>query len=548
MLRVDLLLLDLVVILALARLLGTCARLIGQPPVIGEIVAGILLGPSLLGDLVGDDLFPADLQAPLKALADVGLVLFMFVVGLELDQRLVRGKGRIAAGVSLGSTLLPFGLGALLALAIADDHVGGEDRLAFVLFLGAAMSATAFPVLARILTDRDMHRTRLGGLALACAAVIDVLAWTALAVVVALAGSGEGQWRIAFAVPFALVMIFGVRPALRRLVPAYDRAGRLTPNLLAVVLIGLFLSAWATEWLHVHFIFGAFLFGAVMPRGGAAERLTHEILERLEQLAVLLLLPMFFVVAGFNVDLGALRVSSFGTLAAILFVAVFGKLAGAYLTARLMGVPKRESAGLAALVNTRGLTEIVILSVGLQKGVLDTELYSLMVVMALVTTAMTGPLLNRLYPKEKVAEDLAEAERLALGEHGAHRVVVVVSDLARAAELAARGAARAAGHERAELVLAHLRPYPDERLEVGLGLSSELADMAETMAALNAAAASVADGALPVQVISRFSADVPGELAAFVAAAEPDEVLGPPDALPSGSPVVNTIPLRSGDL
>ncbi len=537
MLRVDLLLLDLVVILVLARLLGAGARLIGQPPVIGEITAGILLGPSLLGDLIGEDLFPSGIQAPLKALADVGLVLFMFVVGLELDQRLVRGRGKVAAGVSLGSTLLPFGLGALLALAIADDHVGGDggDKLAFVLFLGAAMSATAFPVLARILTDRGMHRTRLGGLALACAAVIDVLAWTALAAVVALAGSGEGQWKIAFALPFALVMLLGVRPALRRLVPAYEKAGRLTPDLLAIVLIGLFLSAWATEWLHVHFIFGAFLFGAVMPRGGAAERLNHEILERLEQLAVLLLLPMFFVVSGFNVDLGALQVSSFGTLAAILFVAVFGKLAGTYAAARLLGVPNRESAGLAALLNTRGLTEIVILSVGLERGILDTELYSLMVVMALLTTAMTGPLLSRFYPRERIEAETAETGRIAPGEHRAHRIMVIVDDLSRAGELAAEGAARAAGRESAELVLAHLRPYPVERLEVGLGLSSELAEMADTLSVLKSAAASVSAGSLSVQVISRFSADIEGELAGLLASAAPDEVLGAP--LPPAPPL-----------
>ncbi|MEO3782954.1 cation:proton antiporter [Actinocorallia sp. B10E7] len=287
--------------------------------------------------------------------------------------------------------------------------------------------------------------------------------------------------------------------------------------------------------MHVHFIFGAFLFGAVMPRGGAAERLNHEILARLEQLAVLLL-PMFFVVSGFDVDLGALRVSSLGTLAAILFVAVFGKLAGAYVTARLLGVPNRESAGLAVLLNTRGLTEIVILSVGLEKGVLDTELYSLMVLMALLTTAMTGPLLSWTHPRSRVAAESAEVGRLDPGGRPAHRIMVVVSDLSRAAELAAEGAARAAGRQDAELVLAHLRPYPAERLEVGLGLSSELAEMAETMSVLKSAAASVADGPLSVQVISRFSADVEGELAGLVAAAAPDEVIGAPGSPPSPAP------------
>ncbi|SEG86884.1 Kef-type K+ transport system, membrane component KefB [Thermomonospora echinospora] len=523
--RVDILLLDIVVVLVLARLLGAGARLVGQPPVIGEILAGILLGPTLLGDLVGEDLFPADLRPVLKGLADVGLVLFMFVVGMELDQKLVRGKGRVAASVSLGSTLLPFGLGCLVALWLADDHDQGRT-LPFVLFFGAAMSATAFPVLARILTDRGMHRTRLGGLALACAAIIDVLAWTVLAVVVALAGAGgSGQWHVALAVPFALVMFLGVRPLLRRLVPAYERAGRLTPNLLALVLIGLFASAWATEWMHVHFIFGAFLFGAVMPREGA-ERLNHEILERLEQLAVLLLLPMFFVVAGMSVDLTTLDLDSAGVLAVILVAAVLGKIGGAYAAARLHRLPTRQAAALATLINTRGLTEIVILSVGLQKGVLDTELYSLMVVMALVTTAMTGPLLNWVYPTRQVARDQAEAQRSTLGRPpGARRVLVVVADPGDTEGLAELTRERAVYGGPSEVVLVHLRPYPAERLEVGLGLSAELAEMAGTMARLEELAAEIRTGELGVRVVSRFSADVAAELPELVADAEPDVIV-----------------------
>lgn len=395
MLRAEILLLDIVVVLSLAWLFGAIARRLGQPAVIGEIVAGIALGPSLLGNLVGEQLFPADITSALKALADVGLVLFMFVVGLELDQKLVRGSGQLAASVSAGSTLLPFGLGCLLALWLAEDHADGRASLPFVLFFGTAMAATAFPVLARILTDRGMHRTPLGGLALASAAIIDVVAWIALAAALGLAGFGEDQWRAALAIPFAVFMVAGVRPLLRRLPAAYERAGRLTPGLLGAVLIGLFASAWATEWMHVHFIFGAFLFGAVMPREGA-ELLNHEILGRLEHLAVLLLLPMFFVVAGMSVDLTRLEVSSVGVLAAILAVAITGKVVGAFTGARLHRLPKRQAAALAVLINTRGLTEIVILTVGLRKGLLDEELYALMVLMALVTTAMTGPLLNRI--------------------------------------------------------------------------------------------------------------------------------------------------------
>ncbi|WP_189236284.1 cation:proton antiporter [Planomonospora parontospora] len=529
----DLLLLDLVIVLAAARLLGSLAGRLGQPPVVGEILAGILLGPTLLGPFLGDELFGPEMKPPLQALANVGLVLFMFVVGLELDQKLVRGKGRIAVTVALGSTVLPFALGCVLALALASEHVGGDRTLPFVLFMGAAMAATAFPVLARVLTDRGMQRTTLGGLSLAAAAVIDVLAWTVLAVVVAVAGAGdaEGQWKVLLALPYALVMFLAVRPLLARLVPAYERAGRLTPGLLSVVLLGLIGSAWATEWMHVHFIFGAFLFGAVMPREGA-ERLNHEILERLEQLAVLLLLPVFFVVAGLNVDLRELDPSSLGTLAAILAVAIGGKLLGSYAAARAAGVPGRQSWALATLLNTRGLTEIVILTVGLQKGVLDNELYSLMVVMALVTTGMTGPLLRRVYSDRRVARDIAEAERAALGETAAHRVLAVVPDPpGEQGPLADLAATLAQAASPSEVALTHLRPYPRDRLEVGTGLSSELAEMAGVLHDLEALAAAARTRGAEPRVVSRFASDVAAELPEVVAGARPDLLV-----LPAGVP------------
>ncbi|WP_230880309.1 cation:proton antiporter [Planomonospora sp. ID67723] len=527
----DLLLLDLVIVLTAARLFGAAARRLGQPPVVGEILAGILLGPTLLGPFLGDALFGPEMKPPLQALANVGLVLFMFVVGLELDQKLVRGKGRIAVTVALGSTVLPFALGCGLALVIADEHVGGEKTLPFTLFMGAAMAATAFPVLARILTDRGMQRITLGGLSLAAAAVIDVLAWTVLAVVVAIAGAGdaEGQWKVALALPYALVMFLVVRPLLARLVPAHEKAGRLTPALLSLVLIGLIGSAWATEWMHVHFIFGAFLFGAVMPREGA-ERLNHEILERLEQLAVLLLLPMFFVVAGLNVNLRQLDLSSLGTLAAILAVAIGGKLLGSYAAARTQAVPERQSWALATLLNTRGLTEIVILTVGLQKGVLDNELYSLMVVMALITTGMTGPLLRRIYPDRRVARDIAEAERAALGTTAAHRVLAVVpAPPAEQGALVGLAADLARVASPSEVALTHLRPYPSGRLEVGTGLSSELAEMAGTLQELEELAVVVRARGSEARVVSRFATDVAAELSEVVAGARPDLLVLPAD-------------------
>ncbi|MFC4536330.1 cation:proton antiporter [Sphaerisporangium dianthi] len=530
MLRVEVLLLDLVIVLAAARLLGALARRIGQPPVIGEIVAGVLLGPTLLGPWIGGELFGADMRPALTALADVGLVLFMFVVGLELDQELVRGKGKVAASIAIGSTTVPFALGAALALFLAAGHAQGKT-LPFVLFMGAAMSATAFPVLARVLTDREMHRTTLGGLALASAAIIDVLAWTVLAVVVGIAGAeaASGQWQVLLAVPYAAVMFLVVRPLLARLVPAFERAGRLTPGLLSVVLLGLLASAWATEWMHVHFIFGAFLFGAVMPREGA-ERLSHLILERLEQLAVLLLLPMFFVVSGLNVNLRTMTVTSLGVLAAILAVAIGGKLLGTYFGARLQRVPARQAAALATLLNTRGLTEIVILSVGLQKGVLDGELYSLMVLMALLTTAMTGPLLRRVYPDRRIARDIAEAERTALGVSAAFRVLTVIpGPPGDAGPLAGLAASLASARTPSEVLLAHLQPYPRGRPEVGTGLSFELAQMTETLGALEALASVVRGHGVEARVVSRFSADVAGELPALVTGAHPDLVVVPWD-------------------
>ena len=310
------------------------------------------------------------------------------------------------------------------------------------------------------------------------------------------------------------------------------------------MLIGLIGSAWATEWMHVHFIFGAFVFGTVMPREGragreaneeasatrGAQRLNHEILERLEQLAVLLLLPMFFVVAGLNVNLRELDLSSLGTLAAILAVAIGGKMLGSYAAARTQRLPNRQSWALATLLNTRGLTEIVILTVGLQKGVLDDELYSLMVVMALVTTAMTGPLLRKVYPDRRVARDIAEAERAALGVTAAHRVLAVVPEpLAEQTPLTDLAATLAGVRSPSEVVLAHLRPYPRGRLEVGTGLSSELTELAETLHDLETLAGAVRARGPEAKVVSRFSADVATELPELVSGAEPDLVVLPAD-------------------
>lgn len=391
------LLIDTALIILLARALGAVAHRLGQPPVVGEVLAGILVGPTLFHGAVADHLFPVEVRPSLNALATVGVAVFMFFVGLELDGALVRGKGRAVVTVSLSSITLPFCLGVALALYLATRHTV-PNRLGFVLFIGAAVSVTAFPVLARILADRSLLRTQFGGLALACAAVGDVLAWVILAVVVALTDSGHGgQFRMLLLIPYVALMLFLVRPLLHRLGTTQESTATLTLGAIGTVLAGLLLSASLTEWMGLHFIFGAFLFGAVMPKEGA-ERLHEALTQQIGRVSAVLLLPVFFVIAGLKVDLSDLDASGLGDLALILVAAIGGKFAGVFSGARISGVDKRESAALATLMNTRGLTELIVLSVGQQLGVLDGKLYSLMVAMAVLTTVMTGPLLRLIWP------------------------------------------------------------------------------------------------------------------------------------------------------
>ncbi|HWF79168.1 MAG TPA: cation:proton antiporter [Streptosporangiaceae bacterium] len=521
--QVQLLLFDIALIIILARLLGAAAKRLGQPPVLGEIVAGILLGPTLFGGAITKALFPPTMIAPLTAIANIGLLLFMFVVGYEVDLGLVKGREKVAAGVALGSIFAPLVLGLGVGVYLANSkHV--PDKLTFVLFFGVAMSITAFPVLARILTDRGMHRTRIGGLALAAASVDDVLAWTLLAVVIAIAGSKGNELRLVLAPVYVAAIIFGVRPGLRWLAGVYKRQGRLTPTVLASVLALLLLSGYATDWMGVKFIFGAFIFGIVMPRDAPALR--EAILERLEQVSVILLLPVFFVIAGLSVNLSGIGLSGLADLGLIMVAAVAGKFGGAYYGARLTGVRRRQAGALASLMNTRGLTELVILTVGLQLHILDKSLYTLMVVMAIVTTGMAGPLLRVIYPNRIIERDITEADRSALGRAGAHRVVVLVDDTATAGSLVDLAARIARSRSNTDVVLAHLVSVaPGERLEVGSGLGGELLQMTQTMDALHQLAARAEQRGISVVVQSRFSDDVAAELPGYIAAADPDTVV-----------------------
>ncbi len=396
-------LLAVAVVIVVAQLVGALAERLGQPRVIGEIVGGILLGPSLLGMLapgLESSLFSAPVRGQLHLLGQLGLVLFMFLVGVELNPRLLQGRLPLASRITAIGVLLPLTLGVLLAKLLErwqPSLIPGEGRLDTALFLGTAMAITAFPVLARILRERDLLRKPIGALALSAAAIDDVVGWTLLATVVAYSRSGSLLGvlpPLLGTVVWAVVLIGATRPLRRSLERRHHRHRPMGPLLQTTLFSGALISAVVTELLGVHAIFGAFLWGLAMPRD---EGLHHWLELRLEAVVLRLLLPLFFAVSGLGTNIGSLNRPALWVAAAlVLMVAVAGKFAGTWAMARLSGVESREAQALGWLMNTRGLTELVVLNVGLELGVISTELFTMGVLMALTTTAMTGPLLSRL--------------------------------------------------------------------------------------------------------------------------------------------------------
>jgi K+:H+ antiporter len=395
-----LLVLQVALILVVARLVGSVFRCFGQPQVVGEMFAGILLGPSVLGWLWPDlstALFATSSLGPLNAVSQVGLLMFMFFVGLQFDSKLVAGQSGAAVMVSHASISAPFVLGAALGYWLFPRFApAGTSFVGFALFMGAAMSITAFPVLARILTETRLTTTRLGVLTLACAAVDDVTAWAILAaavIVVRSTGDLSALWRmIAGSAVYLAVMFWVAKPLIRRVGARLAARPDRGEDWLALAIILALLSAGATEWLGLHALFGAFIAGVVMPRH---HKLALGLRERLEAFTVVMLLPLFFALAGLKTRIGMLDSWELGaTCALIVTVAVLGKLGGTCIAARLSGIAWRDAGALGVLMNTRGLMELVILNVGLEIGVLSASLFTMMVIMALVTTIMTTPLLR----------------------------------------------------------------------------------------------------------------------------------------------------------
>ncbi|MEU9523769.1 cation:proton antiporter [Streptomyces sp. NPDC048224] len=414
------------VVILVSRTAAQLLRRVGQPPVVGEILAGILLGPSLLGALWPDGqawLFDPSVIPYIDMLGNVGLLVFMFLVGLELDLGALRGDRRTALAVSQAGTAVPLVLGVLLALGMYGPLAPeGTDRLPFVLFIGVALSITAFPVLARILTDRGLYRTRVGALAMASAAVGDVSAWCLLAAVVAIANSGspfDAVTTALYATAFAFFLFYVVRPLLTRWTARAER-GHSDAVVLVVLFSGLCLSGYVTDLIGVHALFGAFLFGAITPRGS---RRTATAASRLRAFAVPVLLPLFFVSTGLRTDVSLLGggTALWWWAGAVLAVAGLGKWGGSALAARLTGNGWRDAMSLGALMNCRGLTELVVLDIGLGLGIVGPDLFTVLVLMALVTTAVTAPALSLIRrkadvpaPDDPAAPESAEAENPAL--------------------------------------------------------------------------------------------------------------------------------------
>lgn len=396
-------LLALVLIIIFARLIGLLFRYVHQPPVVGEIIAGIMLGPSFLGRLAPETaayLLPSTLSPFLSILAQVGILLYMFLVGIEFEPATLRSKTHSAIVISHASIMAPFLLGTLLSVVLYPRVSTADVPFnIFALFLGVSMSVTAFPVLARILTDRSIQKTRLGVMALTCAAVDDVTAWCLLAFLVSLvhARVGGALLTLLMTLLFILAMILAVRPAVVRWTGRQEARG-LTRGAMTVACVGLLVSSLVSESIGIHAIFGAFLMGTLIPHDSAVAR---QLKYKLKDLIVVLFLPAYFAFTGMRTQIGLLSgLNGWLLCGAIITVASAGKFGGSLFAARLTGSGWRESVSIGVLMNTRGLMELIVLNIGLDLKVISPVLFAMLVIMALATTLATAPILSLVMGRE----------------------------------------------------------------------------------------------------------------------------------------------------
>jgi Kef-type K+ transport system membrane component KefB len=393
------LLLQIITIIIVARFFGWIFRKIGQPTVIGEIIAGIFLGPSLVGMYFPEYsalLFPVESLGNLQFLSQIGLILFMFVIGMELDLKALKNKANDAVVISHASIVIPFAFGIGLAYFIYNQFAPeGVEFLSFSLFMGIAMSITAFPVLARIVQERGLHKTRLGTIVITCAAADDITAWCLLAAVIAIVKAGSfasSLYIILLAVTYVLMMLFIVKPFLKKIGDLYSTRDNLSKPVVAIFLLTLIISSYLTEVIGIHALFGAFMMGVIMPD---ISKIRIIFIEKVEDVALILLLPLFFVFTGLRTQIGLINDPYLWKITGlIILVAVGGKFIGSALAAKFVGQNWKDSLTIGALMNTRGLMELVVLNIGYDLGVLTSEIFTMMVIMALVTTFMTGPALD----------------------------------------------------------------------------------------------------------------------------------------------------------
>lgn len=410
---VALLLMQIIAILFVSRIAGWIFIKIGQPTVIGEILAGILLGPSLLGHFYPETfnfLFAPESLGNLYILSQVGLVLFMFVIGMELNLGMLRSKMGTTYVISHASIIIPYFLGMLFAYFVYEEFAANHTSfLSFALFIGISMSITAFPVLARIVQEKGLTKTHLGQISIACAAFDDVTAWCILAAVIAIAKTGSfisSLYTIGLSIAYILFMLYAVRPFMKRIGKIYSNSEVLNKSVVAFIFLLLTLSAFTTQLIGIHALFGAFLAGVIMPE---LPKFRKIVIDKIEDVALTLLLPLFFVYTGLRTEIGLLNTPYlWGVTLALILFAIAGKFFGGAFSARLMGESWRNSLSMGILMNTRGLMEIVVLNIGYEMGILPKPIFVMLVLMALVTTFMTTPflsLIQKIFPEKNLEEE-----------------------------------------------------------------------------------------------------------------------------------------------